>query len=387
MNTKIIKNNDAGGRVVIRGFLMLVSILASSQVSALTQMSDNELVEVTGQALFVADTITGAGLGAGLTYTRIGLDVELGLNAQINKMQLGCGGFNESVASNSCDIDMDFVTLMGRNGTGPADNGPGAIGSDFVLTRPYLEIATKGTGSAKEVVGIKIGAQTTNGFYGIGRTYNVNDVNLENGGTCTTANPINCHSGLNRLSGYINAELSGQFPVDITLLGSQTACFGRTTINAECPMSNAPVTAESIGTRMTSIRKEAIPLTLSAGFLSAIGISQAYATIDQSLRMLHGFALSNTSDFFLSFQREQVYYPVYSTNSSTAAGSQSYSRLANAGWWMNVPSLKVTDLQGATVSLGIGDALSALSAPGPTVTNSELNQVPPSNCWGGNKYC
>jgi hypothetical protein len=366
---------------------MLLGAFMSAQVQALSQMTDSEMTEVTGQALFVADTIVGAGLGAGVTYTRVGLDVELGLNAQINKWQLGCGGFNESVVANACDIDMDFVTLMGRNGTGPADNSPGAIGSDFLLTRPYLEIATKGSGSTREVVGIKIGAQTTNGFFGVGRRYNINQVNLENGGTCTTGTPLNCHSGLNRLSGYINAELSGQFPVSITLLGTQTACFGRTTINASCPMSNAPVTAEAIGTRMNNIFKPSIPLTLSAGFLSAIGIDQAYATIDQDLRMMHGFALNNTSDFFLSFQRERLYYPSYTTNSSTAAGSQSYSQPTNAGWWMNVPSLKVTDLQGATVSLGIGDALSALSAPGPTVTDSELNQSPPSNCWGSNKFC
>ena len=341
---------------------------------ALTELNDSELGIVSGQALFVADSIVGSGLGAGYNYTRVGLDVALGLNANINKLQLGCGGYNQSIVS-GCDIDLDYVSLMGRSG-----NTAGAVGSDFVLTRPYIEIATKGSGSTKEVVGIKIGAQSADGFFGIGRRYAINEVNLENGGTCTTGAPLNCHSGINRISGYLNAEFSGQIPVAITPLGTQTACFGRTTINASCPMTNAPVYAATSGTRLNNLVRPGIPLTLSAGFLSAIGISQAYATIDENLRFVHGFALANTSDFFLSFQRERLYYPTYDKTGYSAAA-------ANAGWWMNVPDVKVMDVQGATVSLGLFAALRALASPGPVVSNSELNQVPPSNCYGSSKFC
>lgn len=362
-----------------------VALLCTAGVAValdLQAMDDAELAEVTGQALFVSDRIapTGsAGSATDFTFYRMGLDIELLMNANIDKLQLGCGGFNESIASNACDIDFDFVRFMGRNGTSAGN----AVTSDFKLLRPYIELAVRndGTASLREIAGIKIGAQAADGFVGVGRRYSTSGspLNQENGGNCTGTSgtaALNCHSGINRISGYLNTELSGQFPVSIPLLGTQTACFGNVTFNGDC---NTPYFVEIVGSRLDQIRVPGVPLTLSAGFLSAIGIDQAYATIEQSLRFIHGFALEDTDDFYLSFQREQVAYPTYDKSG--------YAVTANAGWWMNVPQVKVVDFTGATVSLPIDDALEALGSPGPVVANSELNQTPPLNCFGSAMFC
>ena len=353
-------------------------------VPAMVALDDSELGEVHGQALLVADFIGanslagagGSGSATDFEFYRMGLDVLVEMNMNIDKLQLGCGGFNESIASNACDIDLDFVSLMGLNATG---DGPGSAKSSFRLERPYIEIAIRGSGANREIAGFKVGSQAANGYFGTGRVYNNGQANLENGGTCNSNNSTNrlaCHSGLNRVSGFLGVELSGQFPVSITLLGTQTACFGDHATNSSC---NTPYYVDIAGTRISEIVQPGVPLTLSGGFLSAIGISQAYATIQQNLRFIHGFALDGTSDFFLSFQRERVAYPTYAKDG--------YSHPANAGWWMNVPEVNVKNFTGDTVSLGFGEAFNALSAPGPLVVNSELNTVPPVNCYGSYRFC
>lgn len=109
-------------------------------------LADRDLAEVTGQALFVSDRIAPTGAAGSVTdftFHRMGLDVELAMNANIDKLQLGCGGFNESIASNACDIDFDFVRFMGRNGT----SGGAPVTSDFKLTRPYIELAIRNENS------------------------------------------------------------------------------------------------------------------------------------------------------------------------------------------------------------------------------------------------
>lgn len=355
---------------------MLVVLLPTLGRAELAALSDEDLSDHTGQALLFSDKVAGAS-GSGMTFYRMGLDSKLDFNANMNRLQLGCGGVNGQAAA-GCDIDMDYVRFMGRNG-----NQAGAPGSDFTLTRPYVELAIKNDGSGqREVVGFKLGAQEANGYVGIGRNYADNTTNQEVGGSCTGANQGNgalaCHSGINRLSGYMNMELSGVVPINITLLGSQRGCFGYTTLDSKCA-DNAPFKVAAWGSRFNTVNIPALTLELSAGFLSAIGIDEAYSNLTENLRFIHGFALTNTKDFSLSFQREQVAYPNW-----TKTG---YARTTNTGWWMNVPDVKVTDLVSDTVNLGLFAALGALGKPGVAVTNIELNSVAPSNCYGGRSFC
>lgn len=367
-------------------------------LAALEAINDDALAAVTGQSLFVGDFIEGTSgdpNGGRFDFHRMGLDVELALNANIDKLQLGCGGFNESVTANACDIDMDYVRLMGLNANGDGGH-PDGPASDFILKRPYIELAIAGEGiTTREVVGVKVGSESANGYFGIGRKYANGQTNQEFGGTCQTGGNsgerLNCHTGLNRISGYLNTELSGRFPIEIAggFLGSGDACFGVMTANAlpECSASDTegvwgaqsgPYMTEIVGTRITQMR-EVIELDLDANLLGFITLDHAYSTVVQDLRFLHGFALDDTSDFFLSFQREKVAYPTYQKDG--------FAYPANAGWWMNVPYVGVRNFVGDTVDLPTFDALSALSEPGPDVVNSELNSLPPNNCYGSYGFC
>lgn len=364
-------------KITIPKSVFLLFAFAMGSVNAMTPMDNNDLELVVGQGLIVSETIQGSGDWSEFTYTRMGLDARVSLNANIDKLQLGCGGFNESILSNACDIDFDFVNLMGRNG-----NQPGAVGSDFVMTRPYVEIATVGTGTTREIAGIKIGAQTTNGYMGVGRRYENGQVNQENGGTCGSNagnQALACHSGINTISGYLHAEMSGQVDVEVSIFGNETACFGNTSFtNDDCGAGDA-FYRDLVGTRMEQIRAPSIPLKLDGGFLSAIGISDAYANLTEAYRFIHGFALADTSDFGLSFQRQRLAWPGYDKTT--------FSYPANAGWWLNVPDVKAMDIQGAPISLGLGEAIDALGEPGVALTNIELNYTPPDNCWGSSRFC
>lgn len=367
--------------------------------SDMKALSDSELAEVSGQALFVGDRIapSGAGVGADptdFTFHRMGLDVELAMNANIDKLQLGCGGFNNAIEAGTCDIDMDFVRFMGRNGDGPGDPAT----SDFVLTRPYVEIAVQGDGTAtqREVVGIKIGAQSADGFMNVGRDYLTlgsggffdpngepsGDTNLENGDVCSDVQgpgAVGCHSGINRISGNIRAELSGALDINITIFGTSNACFGQTTEgNGQC--TNNPKLFETIqGTRQSEIVIPLLVLTIDGGLASLIA-DEAYAQVTLNTRMIHGFALAATSDFFLSFQRQRVAYPNFDA-------STGYSPAANAGWWMNVPHVKLVDLVAPEQTMSLGEALDALAPPGLPLENPELGQRAVSNCYGGQMFC
>ncbi|MCB1837138.1 MAG: hypothetical protein KDH99_05905 [Alcanivoracaceae bacterium] len=391
ITTSALKYAVAGG---------LFFVASAPALAALEAIDDEALSAVTGQSLFVGDFIAGNSSdpnGGRFDFHRMGLDVELALNANIDKLQLGCGGFNESITANACDIDMDYVRLMGLNANGDGGH-PDGPASDFILKRPYIELAVSGTGiTNREVVGIKVGSESANGYFGVGRTYANGQTNQEFGGTCNTASGsdntggrLNCHTGLNRISGYLNTELSGKFPLDIAGIGSGWGCFGLMTGPSAQPQCSAsdtegvwgghtgPLLVEIIGTRVTEMR-ESIELDLDANLLGFITLDHAYSNVIQNLRFLHGFALDDTSDFFLSFQREKVAYPTYQKDG--------YAYPANAGWWMNVPYVGVRNFVGDEVKLGLFEALDALGEDGVDVENSDLGSLPPNNCYGSYGFC
>lgn len=379
--------------------LLTLFTLLPSLVLAMVPLEDSEMAEVTGQSLLVADYIAPSGSTNSETdfhYYRMGLDALVEMNVNIDKLQLGCGGYNEAVRSDSCDIDLDYVSFLGRyEGSGNNPNQPGAgkagdpVTSDFKLTRPYFEIAVRDVGGGqREIAGFKIGAQEADGFMGIGRKYEHGDWNEEIGVTCNTSNPLTCHSGINSLSGHLDVEVSAALPItasvpmiwpipDINFSG--TACFGKTDLDSKCESRDPYYTTQS-GTRLNALQLDTIELAIDLGFLSSIGLDTAYARVDQSLRFIHGFAANETSDFFISFQREAIRYPTYD--------KQGHSATANTGWWLNIPSVEVLDLAGDRVTLsGLGEILAALGEPGTLLKDIELNTVPPKNCYGSYTFC
>lgn len=387
----------------------------ASSYAGMVPMSDDQLSAVQGQALFAGDKIVGSTLagagqqqGTNFTYYRMGLDAEIAMNANIGKMQLGCGGQNDVLAGNpQCDIDLDYVTFLGRNGT-----NPGAPLSEFILTRPYISIAVRDDNNpvAREVVGIKIGAQAVDGYLGVGRRYTSSGTNLENssvdGINCDTGAPdgngvVGCHSGVNSLSGFLSAELSAWFPVTITVAGSTNACSGYNSpavtadIDAGCRNPNNRTFVDVAGTRMDNLRLTDLEVRAEGGLADWFDPLNARLTTD--LRLIHGFAVTNTEDFFISFQRERVAWPRFSKTPPPTTGNQAcnggvnayatparcgwaFAVTANTGWWMNVPDVKLVDIEGDRQTLGLFGAFN------PDIVNPELNNTPPANCWSGS-FC
>lgn len=391
----------------------MLSCLLMANVHGLQSLDDEELSSYSGQAFIWADRIApnsltgqmGPGSATDFTFFRMGLDAELAMNMNMAKLQLGCGGINDGLLSTpACDIDMDYVRFMGRNGDGPGS----PVTSNFVLRRPYIEIAFKNENNPalREVVGIKIGAQMADGYVSVGRKYE-SGTNVEHGGTCNSSasvlsspGQLNCHSGINSLSAFVGTELSATLP--LTVIGSNGyGCAGNTAFAGDdCGVAET-LYVDYAGTRMNQLELADLVLQLNGGLAGIIGTG--YARLVANTRMLHGFALVNTSDFFISFQRQQVAYPRYTKTTPTVADTpvcgtaanpdrcaSAYAVPANPGWWMNIPSAKLTNAMIDRVSVGLfdlGTLLSALGRPGMAAYNPDFNINPVSNCYGGTLFC
>ncbi|PTQ89526.1 hypothetical protein [Agitococcus lubricus] len=394
----------------INKYKNIITVLALSlcqqQAYAWTELENNELDAVVGQALFVADKITGPAGGStfdDFTFYRVGLDVELGLNANVNKFQLGCNGVNDNLVV-GCDIDIDFFSFMGRSGSAQG----AAATSSFILTRPYFEFAIKNdnTASLREIVGYKIGSQFADGMMGIGRLYNNGEMNIEedfandglyngNGGICNTSTAANnaagrasCHSGINFISGNLGFEMSGYTPISVLGgVGTADACFGHVTAgNADAIANCGPGNkffASAVGTRMSNVLIPNIPLNVyNRSFaLALLGIDQAFADVKESLKMIHQISIDGSvpDSFGMSSQRERVSYPNF-------AGT-AFSTPANTGWWFNLPGLRILNLPANAPPINaIGDVIAALNE-GVNLENLDLGVGTVDNCFGTLKFC
>ncbi|NUF15246.1 hypothetical protein [Acinetobacter lactucae] len=176
--------------------LALGSLCFSSAYAAstLVPMSDAELSATRGQALmsmsYVAPTDS-ANLeklrdsNSNVGFYKLGLDADLELNANIKKLQLGCGGAN---GAGACDIDIDNLSLSGLS-----DTNDGRASSSAKLTNPFIEFAIKNPNSAstREVAGVRLSAESIQGLLTFGS---------EN---TTTKN------GINSFSGYMVTQATG----------------------------------------------------------------------------------------------------------------------------------------------------------------------------------
>jgi hypothetical protein len=423
----------------------------------LVAMEDDELEAVTGQSLFFSDKIVSSGVVNGIqnnfTFYRLGLDANLSFNLNIDKLQLGCGGFNEGLVANACDFDVDFLSFAGMGGPG----------TDFVLELPYIEIAVKNDGdrTRREVSGIKIGGATAEGIMSIGRRYTPGQINQEWGRTvpwnpalpaqnCGTSAStqdsgarLACHSGANRMSGFLLGELSANGR--IADFGGADVCMGWTSQNISDPCNVAQrMYLAFSGTRMDRIgaysRNNELITYNCGGLLAFLGCPNANFKLSESLRFLHDVRLTSndpapgvdgpriTRDFFLSFQRERIAYPIFNMSSpyatlgpppnhnpaglgaNTAANcsnanrdagvcrqgfythawesrTSAFSAPANTGWWMNITYADLRDQNVGVLNLGgLFDALDALSSGG-VLQDLDLGQSPVKNCFGTARFC
>jgi hypothetical protein len=236
---------------------------------------------------------------------------------------------------------------------------------------------------------------------------------------------LGCHSGINSVSGFLGAEMSLQMDVKanictLGIIGSTClggigldawGCIGKLTTPQCSSYANTPLFVDIAGTRMQSLGLEAAKLDLSGnGGLSSLFttlVNNAYASLSASLRLVHQLVFTNTSDFFLSFQREPVAYPRYdklapvndpaltgdSCNTTAFASARcgsAYAVPANTGWWLNAPSVKLTDVTNNNAQLGnvtLTQALNLLAPPGLLLSQAEFQLTPAQNCRGYSKFC
>lgn len=364
----------------LAGLAVTVTLALPVAAAALQEMGDKDLDAVVGQALIVSDKLAGVS-GSGHTFYRMMLDAELGLNANIDRLQLGCGGYNEAVVGNACDLDFDYVQLLGRTATGGQSGAPGSAGpadSLFKLTRPYFEFAIKNDGdpTRRELVGLKIGSQFVDGYFAIGRYISPNASTTD---ACTNATSgegaLACHMGLNRLSGYIGAQMSGNAYGCFGLFG----CTPNANLAAQDRIASFNQFVQLWGTRMNRIQTE---LSATSNSDVTLGLTLTVnANVNESLRFMHGFQFDPSSaqyaqdDFFLSFQREAIRYPTFNK-------SNTHSNTANPGWWMNLPEVQ---LEGLTTYNVASDGSALFVAL--TLEDVDLGQRHPDNCLGSLSFC
>jgi hypothetical protein len=405
----------------------------------------------------------------------MGMDVKLDLNANISKLQLGCGGVNDLLTgARGCDLDIDYVGFMGLNGT---KDRPGIAGSPFTLTRPFIEIAFKNDNNAakREVVGFRIGAQNINGAIRMGRDYtntgfsdertdNISIPNLENGDICnpsasTGAGVVGCHSGLNTISGYLaGLELSAGFDASVKICDPLAFCdkTGPTTWDTSCSIfdltcadpitayvkgclgrigyspcstSDTPFFIDAGGTRLSVLDVAAAKLKLkiqdasgnNIPLLSGISV-EGYGELRLNTRQVHYLLAPDSSDFFLSFQRERVSWPRYTKTTPaadyTAAGYPStdirhynscnsswgqdgarcysaYSPTANTGWWLSAANAKLLNLlPGDRIDVpelqtlgGLATAAFSANSSPLIIENPKLGFIAADNCYGSARFC
>lgn len=410
MSTKKLKNRRGPYRTAWLNGGMSIALLAAgiARAQGMVPMDDVEMAAVNARgALFVADKILGdtgdASTFNDFTYYRMGLDVELAMNMNIDRMRLGCGGSNDMLYTaggngGTCDIALDYLRFMGRSG-----NTPGAaVTSDFVLNRPYVELAIKNDGNriSREVVGIKIGFKSADGMLSLGRTYENGQTNVENGAACSggpTGRDPDCNSGIDSLSGYMRLEASGNGHIYASLGNDADFCFGNTS-RTDDPCGPADAAFQSVwGSRMNRVLLYDLPLKIynrNGSLLPATG----QADLEESLRFVHQIVLDKTltRDFFISFQRERVDYPIfnqaapYDTDGESGAGGNSrFSKTANTGWWMNVPYAALLDVNAGNICLGLLSSLAALAtiSEGVNIAQLPLGQAPADNCYGATTFC
>ncbi len=170
--------------------------ISSAYAATLQQMTDEQMSQTTGQALFSLNYIAPGDSGnyytkanGNIGFYKLGLEADVSLNANIKNLQLGCGGVN---GANGCDIEISNFSLgcvadssgnclsLMSDVKGTAINNPAShtVNSstntnintanqlkDFVLTNPFFQFGIRNPESAstREVVGLRIGAENAKG--------------------------------------------------------------------------------------------------------------------------------------------------------------------------------------------------------------------------------
>ncbi|MGC3819207.1 MULTISPECIES: hypothetical protein [unclassified Acinetobacter] len=427
---------------ILLASLIVSSIAIPGLSHAMVAMDDDSLSGVSGQALLSMEYNAGYNVidakgqnvdQTNLGFYKLGLEAEMEINANIKKLQLGCGGVN---GIGKCDIDIDNISLSGLQGTNYTSDDRAA--SSALITNPFVEFAIKNPKSAstREVLGFRLSAEKIAGLMTIG---------TENS---STPNGINSFSGYMKTKAssgvattdprVMNYAATGQYiegAVIGTLIGIPLELHYKSNdYSFNLTSTTAPFTIPSTivsGTRLTEavlkgtgtvnkidfagplaaqISALGLNLTLDKDITGSLTGLQTDITVNQNLGLIHSLYLNNASS--LSLQTQQILWP----GASVAA---------NRGWWLAIEdevdlgsispttNVKITDEVLKQTIAGINHDLTSKPRPcgdlligcvataaldvgeikNPAVINFPLQNLTlqgqnfKSNCFGGLKFC
>ncbi|MTT53425.1 hypothetical protein F1529_13130 [Alcanivorax sp. VBW004] len=331
--------------------LFFASFLFFSHASfAMVELGDEKLSQVTGQALLQM----GKAEESGYTFYKAGLEAELQLNMNIEKLQLGCTA--TAVNGQFCDIDIDNFSLSGQ--TWDAERPE----SSAILTRPFFEFAIDNDDqkTLREVVGIRMSAESVKGMLTAG-TENSNTPNGINsisgymevaGISCDASsaanNPGSCAGVANVAPRNMNKshtgkDLTGRVDIGFGFF-DVTEEYASNDYQIDLAATTAPFSTDTAvvnGRRRTSVNVTGvayiqpidingsmtaevefggfIPLDLQKEITGVISGLRANMSLSENLGYIH--KINVNSPFSLSFQARDVLWP-----DSPA--------VAQKGWWM-----------------------------------------------------
>jgi hypothetical protein len=403
---------------------LLALLVAGSSQAAMQSLTDTELDAVQGQALITAGYTSSGNMG----FYKVGLQANLEINANIRKLQLGCGGAN---GASGCDIDIDNFSLSGNCANRPS--------CDAVMKNPFIEFAVKnpGNSSQREISGFRLSSELLTGLMSAG----TNDGTANGINTISGYLPIAASSGVAQTAaGTMTNSLSGAAKVTVLGIGIMNSNY--VTDNRGLPVQSVgtPFNVSALtvsGSRMQNVNLTAnatVPDLSVAGertaYLDILGLSIAHLNltstvhglkanmnINEDLGYIHNLPVN--SPFSLSLQKESILWPGQAV-------------AAQRGWWMSFsdpiqlgdlspPSSYRADISSAypqvaskvsnylaahPVSLDAGSAVAGiigfpiyvnagtLDLSGYSPVNVPLTNLPlgtaqnvSANCWGSSKFC
>ncbi len=330
-----------------------------SNTDSLIKMSDDELAEVEGQALFNLNKVDDS--NQKLSFFRLGMEAEVALNANIKKLQLGCGGSKGA----GCDIDIDNIALTGI--TTSTAQGAG-VTTDFILNNPFIEFAISNANSAstRSIEGFRLGALSALGMLSLGANEDTSDLADD--------------TGINSLSGDIgvrvtNANIRG---INVTLIG---------TANAKVADYSTVLTVDRSPKFSLNGLKAAARLSLGGFIPMPIDLQLDVNMKDIPFNTVHRLQVSDingnpTSGAYLALQQKDIKW-------QNIATGQWNSIEAKKGWWLSIPDTQFANLNmdGSGVRLSALEAIGGVLGATVDIPKMDLGQKPVSNCYGNLKFC
>lgn len=354
-----------------------MGVVISNAVYAdtLKSLDDQQLSQVTGQALLNLNYVApgGSNPNGNIGFYRLGLEAVLELNANIKKLQLGCGG----VKGAGCDIDIDNIALTGI--TSSTAQGAG-VGTDFKLTNPFIEFAIQNpdTAATRTVTGFRLGALSALGIMNIGSN-----------GDLTT---LSDDTGVNSLSGDIGVRVSNANLTNVNVCITRLCLLP---IKGTAKVENYTTTLlpnRDSTFSLTGMKADASLALLSA--LSVLGLDKLTLSNvnmnDIPYRTVHQLLIADTdsngnliatSNAFISSQSKDIRWQNVSDQTwSTNAAKQ--------GWWISIPQTQFNNLNiTQRVDVGLFDAALGIFGAPVNLAPVDLGQMPISNCYGNLKFC